>query len=179
MESRLKKCTPHGICSAAITWGLLGPAAAMWRLGGAVVLAVAAGLSAPATAKGAGTKDAGSSKRTEDKVAGTAQAAASTGVLAVGKRVASSAIDTCADVLPMVMVGLIVSTGLRHLLPPLDQATGSIQSMSPYLWHRVTVFKYISRWRGGEEGMPDLRLCRSGWMVYWPSNPRASNIYNQ
>ena len=33
-----------GLDSAAITWGLLGPTAALCRLGGAVVLALAAGM---------------------------------------------------------------------------------------------------------------------------------------
>ena len=43
-----------GLDSAAITWGLLGPLATLCRLGGAVVLAVVAGLAVPkGGAKGA------------------------------------------------------------------------------------------------------------------------------
>jgi len=40
-----------GLDSATITWGLLGPEAALCRLGGALVLAVAAGYTVPATSQ--------------------------------------------------------------------------------------------------------------------------------
>ena len=107
-----------GLDSAAITWGLLGPVATLCRLGGAVVLAVAAGL-----AVGGST--------TKAVKASSAPRAADGWLLPLLRRLGSprtvasslmkSAIGSASEVFPPVLLGLALSTAAVYWLPTLAQ----------------------------------------------------------
>ena len=97
-----------GLDSAAITWGLLGRAAALWRLGGALLLAAAAGL-----AVGGGDG------------AAAAPAAAPAAVAPRRGRLAAAfkaAVGSARDAFPPVLLGLAGGAAALRWLPPLPQA---------------------------------------------------------
>jgi uncharacterized membrane protein YraQ (UPF0718 family) len=109
-----------GLDSAAITWGLLGPEAAMCRLGGAVVLSVAAGYAVPAsedssaaTKHGGGDGDGGGGAR---------------GLAAVLVTLVTSAVSTAQDVFPSVIFGLCLSTAAVHHIPHLATLYQSLRA---------------------------------------------------
>jgi uncharacterized membrane protein YraQ (UPF0718 family) len=104
-----------GLDSAAITWGLLGPAAALCRLGGAVVLAVAAGMAVPQGSTAAYTTDACKDRLTPKQASN----------LLV--RLASSLVSTAAEIFPMVLAGLTLSTAAVHVLPELTSTYEALQ----------------------------------------------------
>ena len=102
-----------GLDSAAITWGLLGPSAALCRLAGALVLALAAGFAANSIG-----------------VAPLAGQAAATGkAVAAGNPLVTllkAAVGSAADVYPMVLLGLGLSTAAAYWLPALEQTHGTL-----------------------------------------------------
>ena len=109
-----------GLDSAAITWGLLGPQAALWRLGGAVFLALAAGLAAPRGRSGGGGGGSGCGSGCGAGGASSSPAAKA-GVVGALLRLWPAAVSTAADVFPPVMVGLALSAAASRWMPPLPQ----------------------------------------------------------
>lgn len=109
-----------GLDSAAITWGLLGPEAAMCRLGGAVVLSVAAGYAVPAGGPVSADKSA-ATKATETHAAGG-------GLAAVLATLVSSAVNTALDVFPSVLLGLCLSTAALYYIPHLATVYSSLRA---------------------------------------------------
>lgn len=103
-----------GLDSAAITWGLLGPQAALCRLAGAVILSVAAGLAVPSTA----ATDA-SSMSTHQPEKSPSVAAEQTNLLMT---ICHSAVRTAGDIFPSVLLGLCLSTVAVHWVPHLATA---------------------------------------------------------
>jgi uncharacterized membrane protein YraQ (UPF0718 family) len=110
-----------GLDSAAVTWGLLGPAAALWRLGGAVFLSLAAGLAVPTAAA------------RPEVIAATAKApelgkqpggAGARGVLAA---MFNSAVDSATDVFPTMFLGLCLCTTAVHFAPKLGATYQKLQ----------------------------------------------------
>lgn len=113
-----------GLDSAAITWGLLGPQAALWRLGGAVFLALCAGLAAPRGRSGGTSGSSGGDGGCGSKCgAGGASLppAAKAGVVGALRRLWPAAVSTAADVFPPVMVGLSLSAAAARWMPSLPQ----------------------------------------------------------
>ena len=100
-----------GLDSAAITWGLLGPAAALCRLGGAFLLAVAAGFAVAGPA-------ARSSKIST--AAGAKAAAGAKGGL--GARAVGAILQSAADTFPPVLLGLALSAAVSRFVPALPNA---------------------------------------------------------
>jgi len=92
-----------GLDSAAITWGLLGPTATAARLIGAVAIATLTGLAAPHSVAGAPA----------DAKAPTKPAAQRNICL----RLIISAMDTTAEVVPSILLGLGLSILVKHSLP--------------------------------------------------------------
>jgi uncharacterized membrane protein YraQ (UPF0718 family) len=99
-----------GLDSAAITWGLLGPQAALYRLAGAVILSVAAGLAVPSTAP---TNAVPMSAQP-----GTAAGQPVNPLVTLGY----SAVRTAGDIFPSVLCGLCLSTVVVHYVPHLATA---------------------------------------------------------
>lgn len=112
-----------GLDSAAITWGLLGPTAALCRLAGAVVLSVAASLAVPSHASALATSAAASNDapKSGEKKRTTSWLAA----------LASSVVGTAADVFPSVLLGLCLSTVALHYAPHLATTYASLKACSP------------------------------------------------
>jgi uncharacterized membrane protein YraQ (UPF0718 family) len=119
-----------GFDSAAITWGLLGPHAALCRLAGAVVLAVAAGL---AVGGGAASGAAPSPRRSAKPVPkGALPAAGSSAWKGLAEalkdpasrahRLARTAVSSAAEVFHPVLLGLMLSTAAVYWLPSLALA---------------------------------------------------------
>jgi hypothetical protein len=104
-----------GLDSAAITWGLLGPMAALCRLGGAVVLAIAAGMAVP---QGLTATHLHKSKVVE------AVASKQSNVFV---RLALTMVSTAADIFPMVLAGLTLSTLAVHRMPALTSMYEALQ----------------------------------------------------
>jgi uncharacterized membrane protein YraQ (UPF0718 family) len=96
-----------GLDSAAITWGLLGPTAVLCRLGGAIILAIAAGMMCPHPASNSNTK--GSSSK--------AAAAAVLGVPKSQPGLVATVLATATEIFPTVLAGLTMSTAALHFLP--------------------------------------------------------------
>lgn len=103
-----------GLDSAAITWGLLGPTAALCRLGGALILAICAGAATPR-----GYASSASASVTSN---GEEPNSATPGPW----RLVTAALDTTASVFPLVFCGILLSTAAVHSLPSLSEmsATG-------------------------------------------------------
>ena len=119
--SFLTAAQSSGLDSAAVTWGLLGPTAALCRIGGAVALAVAAGLAVPlggAPSAGSGTGRTGASK------GGTSSSPAS--VVAV---FFDAAVSTAHDVFPPVLVGVFLSSAALWAAPHLASAYQALQAL--------------------------------------------------
>lgn len=125
-----------GIDSAAITWGLLGPQAALFRLGGAVFLSVAAGLAVPAShvRKPAPAKPARpAAKARRGRSPSPAPAPVGQPLKKGQTTFWESAVSTAADVFPPVLVGLCLSTAAVHVAPRMGslyqvlQASGAVE----------------------------------------------------
>lgn len=110
-----------GLDSAALTWGLLGPAAALWRIAGAGLLAVAAGFAVPASVRAASPAPA---RRT--CVAGALAGAG--GALAPLRVALLAAVQCAADTFPPVLLGLAISAALMRWLPSLPNAPHELGS---------------------------------------------------
>jgi uncharacterized protein len=104
-----------GLDSAAITWGLLGPTAALSRLIGALALAVAAGAAIPSN----------KSKRAK-AMAPKPQSESSTSNPMI--RLATVLVETATDIFPLVLLGLAVSAAVVHYLPMLTTPFNTMQS---------------------------------------------------
>ena len=135
-----------GIDSLAVTWGLLGRTAALCRLLGSLLLAVAAGFavglgdqrrSEPA-ALGATRKGSGGAHASELPQPGTARG----GVVAGLRKGVGTAVGVAGDVFPMVGLGLLLSTAAVHYLPALLRPYESLVAADPPHHHR-----------GGSDGM--------------------------
>jgi uncharacterized membrane protein YraQ (UPF0718 family) len=124
-----------GLDSAAITWGLLGPMAVLCRLGGAILLALAAGLVCGKTVTTTTTdkeqsseggdccasskKDSSSSSSTcgsTKELPGGSNNSGSQGSSSLS-RLWVSLSDTAVEILPTVFTGLALSTAALHFFP--------------------------------------------------------------
>ena len=99
-----------GLDSAAITWGLLGPMAVLCRLGGAIILAVAAGMAC-------GVKFQESAKDSSTSCCSTTNTSSST--ISSGLTLLTTLLETAVEVMPTVLTGLSISTAALHFLPSL------------------------------------------------------------
>lgn len=99
-----------GLDSTAITWGLLGPTAALCRLGGAVVLAIAVGFAVPS-----GGKSAPANGQRPSEPASAADAGARGALTSL----CCAAVRTTADVLPPMLLGVCLSAVALHCAPHL------------------------------------------------------------
>jgi len=100
-----------GIDSFFITYGLLGPVAAISRLVGALILAFVAGMSLSST----NDKSVSKLKKSPPKNAKN-HARASDGQ---GVGVISQLLETATDIYPLTFLGLVLSTSVSHYLPAL------------------------------------------------------------
>ena len=123
-----------GLDSVAISWGLLGPTAALARLAGAMAIAVAAGAAVggqPGGGARRGRTVAKSGGRAQDKkvalktapkqMHGT-PAPPRDGWCALALAVCRSAVDAAADTFPTVGLGVVLSAAALHQLPWLAEA---------------------------------------------------------
>ena len=119
-----------GIDSLAVTWGLLGRTAALFRLLGALLLAVAAGLAVPRRARTVddSRRDGAPAARDEPPPA------ARLGAVATLRKAATTAVGVAGDVFPMVALGLLLSTAAVHTLPALLRPYEAVRD-GPMLGH--------------------------------------------
>jgi len=101
-----------GLDSAAITWGLLGPTATVCRLGGAVFLALFAGMATPRSEAPKGSTQCSSGAPDQG------------GML---KTFLSAAVNTASEVFPSILVGLALSTLAKHSMPSINAMYSSLQ----------------------------------------------------
>ena len=112
-----------GLDSAAITWGLLGPVAALWRLGGAFVLAVVAGVAATAgVSVAAGARESSSAGRVGGGRLVGQGAWAGGGLMAFLRALCVAAVQSATDTFPPVLLGLLLSAAATRWLPSLPSA---------------------------------------------------------
>eukprot|EP01047_Picozoa_sp_COSAG01_P055775 COSAG01_NODE_6246_length_3772_cov_4.769398_5_plen_234_part_00 len=102
---------------SAITWGLLGPTAALWRLAGAIVLSIASGMAVPSSCRAAATTAGAPAQGGAKAAAGgdphphaRAPAAAPRSVRSLCEMV----VGLADDVFPSVLLGLCLSTVVRR-----------------------------------------------------------------
>lgn len=124
-----------GLDSAAITVGMLGWRAALCRLGGAVILAVCAGMAVPRTDASPPSKD------TKDISEAINAKAVKTSRInpRVPRRMSlflEAAVTTAADIFPLICVGLAFSTAARTWLPSLTSYDESLDNDSNSTWIR-------------------------------------------
>mmetsp|Transcript_39565 Transcript_39565/g.77319 ORF Transcript_39565/g.77319 Transcript_39565/m.77319 type:complete len:479 (+) Transcript_39565:154-1590(+) len=100
-----------GIDSFFITYGLLGPVAAISRLVGALILAIVAGLSLSST------NDKSVSKLKKSPPTNAKNHATTSHDPGVG--VLSQLLETATDIFPLTLLGLVLSTAASHYLPAL------------------------------------------------------------
>ncbi len=112
-----------GLDSAAVTSGLLGPQAALLRLAGAVVLAVASGLAV------SDRRDSSTTRRTGVATSEPqlAQQVAPTDDRRLVTVFCSAAAQNAADVFPNVLLGLFLSSGALHVAPRLGSLYQAMQ----------------------------------------------------
>ena len=101
-----------GLDSAAITFGLLGPMAAICRLVGALILAIAAGTVLKSS------NDTSSVKK-EAGASNGQKASSSTSLTSVVSKFIAELIDTASEIIPLVVIGLGISTAAVHFVPML------------------------------------------------------------
>jgi len=104
-----------GLDSAAITWGLLGPMAALCRLSGAIVLAFVVGM---ATSQKQAANSSSSNK--------TIKSPSSVNMAGIFQTL----LDTAWEVFPMVFLGLGISTAAVHFLPSLATSYSALKESS-------------------------------------------------
>jgi uncharacterized membrane protein YraQ (UPF0718 family) len=145
-----------GLDSAAITWGLLGPRAALCRLGGATILSIASGLAVPSALRA--TAKQAASISTDSAVKGSNPGhtfASAFGVV----------ISTAEDVFPSVLLGLCLSTAALHFAPQLATTYAAIEVsgalMGPPAWLR----SLLTRLAVLVAALP-LQLCEHSTVAY-------------
>lgn len=149
-----------GLDSAAITWGLLGPIAALCRLAGAIVLAIAVGWAASFANKIRPTvekKDSTSCCQPPSPIASYS------GFL---ESVLSTLLDTATEIIPTVVLGLAISTAALRYLPSLmTTATSSMEEESPLssLFLRLCVLVSVT----------PLQLCEHSTVTLAAAIPKA------
>lgn len=100
-----------GLDSAAITYGLLGPSAAMGRLCGAILLAIAVGLALTTPPyENQSTKYVNHQKKGSDDLCHPA---------AAPRNILFTWFETAIEIYPTVLSGLVLSTTALHFLPDL------------------------------------------------------------
>ena len=104
-----------GLDSAAITWGLLGPTATAWRLGGAAILATVAGL----VAGGFGGTAAKASKPPPPK-AKSGTGGEEEERFKFHRALGRSAVSSASEAFPPVLIGLALSTAATYFMPYLN-----------------------------------------------------------
>ena len=113
-----------GLDSALITYGLLGPMAAFCRLLGALILAVVAGTVLKSNTRGTSS--------TEDKKSASAgNKSANGGQSSLGGIVSkflSELVDTATEIMPLVVIGLAISTFAVHAAPMLTAPFDAMKS---------------------------------------------------
>jgi len=115
-----------GLDSAAITLGLLGPMAAACRLLGALILAIAAGTALRSTDKTETKKKniLASNGVNGAKVSTTNTSSTNVGVVS---KFITDLIDTASEIIPLVLVGLCISTAAVHFVPMLTTPFDSMK----------------------------------------------------
>ena len=121
-----------GLDSAAITVGLLGWSATLFRLVGAVALAVCAGMAVPSPSAppASTTKESEADKKAPALTTAVTQTKSQSNFL---YRFISSAVTNAREVFPMVLLGLMASSAMRLYLPALtghEKALGEASSQS-------------------------------------------------
>lgn len=105
-----------GLDSAVITYGLLGPMAALCRLLGALVLAVVAGIVLRSDT--AGTSSAKDKKKNASASNGMENRGRSS-ISGIASKFLLELIDTATEIMPLIVIGLAISTGAVHIAPML------------------------------------------------------------
>lgn len=109
-----------GLDSAFITYGLLGPTAAVCRLVGALLLAIAAGAAVPSKPKQKSRKKAS----TVTEAAKTPFKPSDSNIM---MRPLFVLVETATDIIPLVLLGLAASTLMVHYIPQLTRPFDAIQ----------------------------------------------------
>lgn len=104
-----------GLDSALITYGLLGPMAALCRLMGALILAVVAGTVLKSDTRGTSSAKDKKSASAERKSANGGQSS----IGSVVSKFLSELVDTATEIMPLVVIGLAISTFAVHAAPML------------------------------------------------------------
>jgi len=102
-----------GIDSALITYGLLGPAAAIFRLLGALILSIVCGLVLQSTT----SSSSSTSKKEESKQKIIEEKTTNTSSNSIMTRFILTLIDTTIDIFPLVLSGIVISTAAMQFLP--------------------------------------------------------------
>ena len=113
-----------GLDSALITYGLLGPMAALCRLMGALILAVVAGTVLK-------SNSAGTSSAKNKKSASTGNKSANGSQSSIGGIVSNflaELVDTATEIMPLVVIGLAISTFAVHAAPMLTAPFDAMKS---------------------------------------------------
>jgi len=119
-----------GLDSAIITYGLLGPVAAICRLLGALILAIVAGTVLKSNKKtGTLSKDRDAPSKSNGNENGSP-----TSVIGTLTKFLSELVDTATEIMPLVVVGLVISTAGSHFVPmltaPFDAMKGDDENTS-------------------------------------------------
>lgn len=119
-----------GLDSAIITYGLLGPVAAICRLLGALILAIVAGTVLKSYKKtGTTSKDGVAPSKSNGNENGSP-----TSVIGTLTNFLSELVDTATEIMPLVVVGLVISTAGSHFVPmltaPFDAMKGDDENTS-------------------------------------------------
>jgi uncharacterized membrane protein YraQ (UPF0718 family) len=135
-----------GLDSAVITYGLLGPVAAICRLLGALILAIVAGTVLKSVKKtGTSSKDTSRDAPSNGNENGSPPLS----------KFLSELVDTATEIMPLVVVGLVISTAGSHFVPmltaPFDAMKGDDENTS-------TIAGFILRIGVLASALP-LQLC--------------------
>ena len=103
-----------GIDSALITYGLLGPAAAIFRLLGALILSIVCGLVLQSTTS---SSSSSTSKKEESKQKLIEEKTTNTSSNSIMTRFILTLIDTTIDIFPLALSGIVISTAAMQFLP--------------------------------------------------------------
>mmetsp|Transcript_38872 Transcript_38872/g.60749 ORF Transcript_38872/g.60749 Transcript_38872/m.60749 type:complete len:500 (+) Transcript_38872:97-1596(+) len=129
-----------GIDSAAITYGLLGPTAVLFRLTGALILAMAAGYCLPNQSLSTTKAPKQDSKEALPLKSGAL------------RLLMETLVDTAFEVFPTLLLGLLLSSAIVHVLPSIMHPTISNESLD----HPVA--SILTRWFILASALP-LQLC--------------------
>lgn len=111
-----------GIDSAFITWGLLGKSAALYRLLGAILLAIAAGLATPSIEYGGKkqkTAEKGG-KSAKGKAKAVGEKAAELKITETIKKFMAESSSNFVDIIPTIFLGILFTVAFTSYGPSLD-----------------------------------------------------------